>query len=198
LLVDDHEPNLEALVAVLDCPNYELVKASSGPEALVKLVTHDIAVVLLDVMMPEMDGFECARRMRLRRETMMTPILFQTAVAFDPVDVLKGYEAGAVDYLIKPIEPSVVRAKVAFFVEMYEGGRALRAQIDAMRAACHALERETVAQARDARVHADELRDFISRCERRVGELRLASSSLSAGDIAKIDALATEILGQFS
>lgn len=120
LLVDDEPANLLALEAVLDQLGQTLICASSGEEALRKTADSDFAVILLDVRMPTMSGFETARQIRSNARFSNTPILFLTAAPNDPAfPVEKAYELGAVDYLIKPLVPAVLRAKVAFFVDLY-------------------------------------------------------------------------------
>jgi PAS domain S-box-containing protein len=119
LLVDDRPGNLTALKAMLEDPDYDLTLASSGVEALDAVLHQDFAVILLDVAMPEMDGFETATLIKQRERSCRIPILFITASIYDVEHIYKGYSVGAVDYLQKPIAPEVVRAKVAVFVELY-------------------------------------------------------------------------------
>src|SRR4051812_26107838 len=118
LLVDDRPENLPALTAVLEPLAVRLVTAESGEEALRALLAEDFAVVLLDVQMPGMDGFETAEYIRGRERNARTPIIFLTAVSTDITQVLRGYEAGAVDYVLKPFDPVVLRSKVAVFAEL--------------------------------------------------------------------------------
>jgi PAS domain S-box-containing protein len=119
LVVDDSPGNRQALRAILDAPGYELVEAGSGFEALRKLLDGDYALVLLDVVMPEMNGFETAAAIRERDRAAALPILFLTAHANEAELIFQGYRVGAVDYLVKPLQPEMVRAKVAVFVELY-------------------------------------------------------------------------------
>lgn len=119
LLVDDRPENLIALEAVLARPDYALVTASSGEEALTAVLRHDFALVLLDVAMPGMNGFEAANLIRQRKKAQGIPIIFLTAFMSDEAHVFRGYEAGAVDYLTKPIDNHALKAKVAVFVELY-------------------------------------------------------------------------------
>lgn len=118
LLVDDHRPTLLALEAVLSRLGQKIVKAGSGAEALQAVLHTDFAVILLDVQMPGISGFEAANLIRQRDKSAQTPIIFLTAGAQDEVDVLKGYTLGAVDYLFKPIVPEVLSSKVQVFVEL--------------------------------------------------------------------------------
>ena len=119
LLVDDKPNNLIALEAILAAPDYHLVSALSGASALEKMKVHDFAVILTDVMMPIMDGFEFAAQVKGSALWRDIPIIFLTAMASDVANVFRGYEVGAVDYLQKPLEPEVVKAKVAVFVQLY-------------------------------------------------------------------------------
>jgi CheY-like chemotaxis protein len=119
LLVDDRPENLLALEAILSVFDHELVRASSGDEALKALLTQDFAVILLDVSMPEMDGLETAAHIKSRERTRDVPIIFLTAVHPDAEHAFRGYSAGAVDYVSKPFDPWVLRAKVAVFVDLY-------------------------------------------------------------------------------
>jgi PAS domain S-box-containing protein len=128
LLVDDHPPNLMALEAALEPLGQRLVKARSGAEALRLLVDEDFAVILLDVQMPEMDGYQTARLIKAQERTRHIPLLFLTAIHRDEQQALRGYAQGAVDYLLKPFDPDVLRAKVATFVDLYRRGEQLRAR----------------------------------------------------------------------
>jgi PAS domain S-box-containing protein len=131
LLVDDRQENLLALKAVLAPIGVELIAAGSGEEALRELLLHDFAVVLLDVQMPGMDGFETAGYIRARDRNRTTPIIFVTAISKDVEHVLRGYEAGGVDYVLKPFDPAVLRSKVAVFAEL-ERQRRARARSEAL------------------------------------------------------------------
>jgi CheY-like chemotaxis protein len=120
LLVDDRPDNLMALEAILASLDQELVSASSGEEALKRLLVDDFAVILLDVQMPGMDGFETAHRIKQRGRTRDTPIIFLTAIDREPHHAFRGYAVGAVDYIAKPFDPWLLRAKVSVFVELFE------------------------------------------------------------------------------
>lgn len=132
LAVDDVEENLRALEALLVEDGIELVKARSGFEALELLLKHDFALALLDVMMPGMDGFELAELMRGIERTRGVPIIFLTALATDEQRRFKGFEAGAVDYLLKPVDPQVLASKVAVFAELARQRQELARQRDEM------------------------------------------------------------------
>ncbi|MFL5460950.1 MAG: sensor histidine kinase [Gemmatimonadales bacterium] len=128
LLVDDQPANLLAMEAMLQGLGQNLMKASSGREALKWLLTHEFAVILLDVKMPEMDGFETAELIREREKSRHTPILFLTAADSTQTQAFRGYAVGAVDYLVKPVVPEFVRSKVAVFVELAKKNELLRRQ----------------------------------------------------------------------
>ena len=128
LLVDDRPENLLALEAILESLGQTLVRASSGEEALKALLADDYAVILLDVQMPGMDGFETAAHIKRRERTRDIPIIFLTAINREPQHAFRGYSAGAVDYLSKPFDPWVLRAKVSVFVDLYRKNRQLREQ----------------------------------------------------------------------
>ncbi|MES2745682.1 MAG: response regulator [Bdellovibrionota bacterium] len=119
LLVDDKPANLIALESFLSLPEYNLVMANSGSEALQRVETMDFAVILTDVMMPIMDGFELATRIKAVLRSRNVPIIFMTAMDSNVSDIFRAYDVGAVDYLQKPLEPEVVKAKVAVFVQLY-------------------------------------------------------------------------------
>jgi PAS domain S-box-containing protein len=128
LLVDDTPENLVALAAVLEPLGHELVLAESGRQALKQLLVHDFAAILLDVQMPELDGFETAGLIKERERTRHVPILFLTAISKDAVHVFRGYSAGAVDYILKPYDPEILRAKVSVFVDLHEKTEQLKRQ----------------------------------------------------------------------
>lgn len=134
LMVDDRPENLLALEAILHGLGHQLVKALSGEEALKRLLTEDYALILLDVQMPGMDGFETATHIKQRERTRDIPILFLTAIDGDGHQAFRGYAAGAVDYLSKPFDPWVLRAKVGVFIELYERRRELSLQTAQLRA----------------------------------------------------------------
>ncbi|WP_413561214.1 response regulator [Bdellovibrio sp. HCB209] len=133
LIVDDRMDGLLALQAVLNIPNVNLVKAQSGPEALAVVDNYDFAVILLDVQMPGMDGFETAQRIRQSPRHRQTPIIFVTAINKDDQYIYRGYEVGAVDYIFKPFEPHIVRAKVNVFVELFLKSKQLEEQAQVIR-----------------------------------------------------------------
>ena len=119
LVVDDRPENLLALEAILEPLHQRLVRASSGEEALRRLLERDFALILLDVQMPGMNGFETARLIKSRERTKYIPIIFLTAISKEEAYVFEGYSVGAVDYMFKPFQPEVLRSKVAAFVDLY-------------------------------------------------------------------------------
>ncbi|MEX2544901.1 MAG: response regulator [Phycisphaeraceae bacterium] len=144
LIVDDRRDSLMALQSALGDLNQNLVTASSGQEALKQVLRLDFAVVLLDVHMPGMDGFETARLIRQRRSCRHTPIIFITGYA-DELHVAKGYSLGAVDYILAPVVPQVLRAKVNVFVELYEKTAQIQSQADRLRRRASQLQKLSAA-----------------------------------------------------
>ena len=120
LLVDDLQENLLALAALLEDQRVEILTARSGAEALELLLVEEFALAILDVQMPDMDGFELAELMRGSERTRNVPIIFVTAGAREPQRAFKGYESGAVDFIYKPIEPHILRNKAGVFFQLYE------------------------------------------------------------------------------
>src|SRR5437016_1709437 len=120
LLVDDRRENLLALEGILKSLDENLIKASSGVEALKYLLRNDVAVILLDVEMPDMDGFQTATLIRDREKSRHTPIIFLTAISKSDLHVSQGYSLGGVDYIFKPFSPDVLKSKVSAFVAMFE------------------------------------------------------------------------------
>ncbi len=132
LLVDDIPDSLCAIEEILREQDCQVVKALSGQEALKKIIDNDFALVLLDVQMPEMDGFETAEKIHSSKDSEEVPIIFLTAVNKDGMHISRGYKAGAVDYLFKPVDPAVLQSKVRIFLQMYYRKHNLQrmAQID--------------------------------------------------------------------
>jgi len=128
LLVDDRPENLLALEAILESLGQRLVRAQSGEDALRCLLEREFAVILLDVQMPGLNGFETAQLIKARERTKFVPIIFLTAISKDEEFVYKGYEVGAVDYIFKPFQPEILRSKVNVFVELYLQRRRLAEQ----------------------------------------------------------------------
>jgi two-component system sensor histidine kinase/response regulator len=130
LLVDDLEENLLALSALLARRDVEILTARSGSEALELLLVHDVALAFLDVQMPDMDGFELAELVRGSERTRHIPLIFVTAGARELHRQFKGYEAGAVDFIYKPIEPHILKNKAEVFFELYRQRQALSAELN--------------------------------------------------------------------
>ncbi len=130
LIVDDDERNLTALQLILEELDEELVFARSGEEALRYLLHNECALILMDVLMPGMDGYETAGLVRNRERSRHIPIIFLTAVSRNEVHEFKGYTAGAVDYVFKPIEPFILRSKVAVFVDLYKKTREISHKVE--------------------------------------------------------------------
>lgn len=128
LVVDDHPANLLAVEAILEPLGLRLVTALSGDDALRHLLREDFALILLDVQMAEMDGLETATLIRGSERTRHVPIMFLTAVNRDAEHIFEGYQRGAVDYLLKPIEPEILRSKVSVFVDLYLRGERIKRQ----------------------------------------------------------------------
>jgi DNA-binding response OmpR family regulator len=129
LLVDDEPKGLFALRELLRGLDQNLVLAQSGEEALRCVLEQDFALILLDVRMPDLDGFETARLIRSRNSSRLTPIIFLTAAADEVGSMFRGYEVGAVDYLVKPLVPAVLKSKVSIFVELHRKGAELAREI---------------------------------------------------------------------
>jgi two-component system, sensor histidine kinase and response regulator len=153
LIVDDVEANLVALEAVLENMDCEVVRASSGNEALLKLLHRDFAVVLLDVQMPEMDGYEVALHAGKNPRTREVPIIFLTAATNAEENVLRGYGSGAVDFLFKPLNPVILLGKVQVFLDLYRA----RVQIAGTNAALEKTIAELTALAETKAALAEEL-----------------------------------------
>jgi len=147
LLVDDREENLLALEAVLEPLGHRLVAVTSGAAALKELLLDDFACILLDVQMPDLDGYELAELIKRRERSAHIPIVFVTALSHEEQHLYRGYSAGAVDYIFKPIDPNVLRSKVSVFVELWEKNVQLQQQAEQL----HEQELTAVAQASDER-----------------------------------------------
>jgi len=133
LLVDDRQENLLALEAILEPLNENLILAHSGAEALKCLLRDDFAVILMDVQMPGLDGFETATLIKEREKSRHIPILFVTAINKDDFYVFRGYSTGAVDYIFKPVHPEILQSKVAVFVELFKKGEQIKRQGELLR-----------------------------------------------------------------
>src|SRR5215212_3682707 len=130
LMVDDSPTNLLALETILEGPDRNLVRATSGDEALRYLLNDEVAVILLDVYMPGIDGLETAALIRGREKSRDIPIIFLTADSTGNRHIAKGYSLGAVDYILKPVEPDILRSKVAVFVELFKKTEEIKRQAE--------------------------------------------------------------------
>jgi CheY-like chemotaxis protein len=175
LLVDDRAENLVALEAILSSLDQQLVLVRSGEEALKALLSEEFAVILLDVVMPGMDGFETAAHIKRRARTHDVPIIFLTAAGAESDDAFRGYEAGAVDYIAKPFDPWVLRAKVAVFVDLYMKNRQIMEQADLLRR-----------QAESAAGGATS--GLLAELSRRLSTVEVAAAGLASLPVAKADA----------
>ena len=123
LIVDDESKNLTVLESVLNDPSYRIVRAESADEALLALIDREFALLILDIQMPGMTGFELAQMIKTRKKTAHVPIIFLTAYYNEDAHMLEGYDTGAVDYLLKPVNPVVLRSKVSVFADLYRKNR---------------------------------------------------------------------------
>jgi len=184
LIVDDEPRNLTVLETVLDDPGYRLVGANSGEQALLELMAMDFAVLVLDVRMPGMTGFELAKMIKERRKTAHVPIIFLTAYYNEDQHVLEGYDRGAVDYLHKPVNPAVLRSKVAVFAAMHRNGRALEV--------ANRLLQSEIAERRRAEARLNELTQSLDRqVTERTKALEISYGKLREADRRKDEFLAT-------
>lgn len=191
LLVDDRPENLVALESALEMLGQNLVKVSNGREALRAALNQDFAVVLLDVRLPDVDGFETAGLLRERPRSRHTPIIFLTAVDKDDSQVSKGYSLGAVDYIFKPLDPDILRAKVSVFIELYQKkrqierlNRSLEERVRQRTVELETANRDLEHQVRERKRAEEEVRQFNAQLEERVqartAELEAANDELRA------------------
>ncbi|HEX8834908.1 MAG TPA: response regulator, partial [Abditibacteriaceae bacterium] len=133
LIVDDRPENLLAMEGVLESLDCVLIRAASGDEALREVLVRDYAVILLDVQMPRMDGYETATLIKQREVSSHIPIVFVTAINTEPSHVYKGYTSGAVDYILKPFNPDILRSKVAIFIDLWRKTEQVKQQAEQLR-----------------------------------------------------------------
>ncbi len=184
LIVDDEPRNLAVLESILDDPGYRLVRANSGDEALLALMADEFALLVLDVQMPGMSGFELAQLVKERRKTARIPIIFLTAYYNEIQHVLEGYGSGAVDYLHKPVNPAVLRSKVAVFAQLYRQSRELER--------ANRLLQAEVAERRRAEERLGELNASLDqRVTERTLELQASEGRLREANRRKDEFLAT-------
>ncbi|HEY6495236.1 MAG TPA: response regulator [Trebonia sp.] len=185
LLVDDRAENLLALEAILSSLDQELVFARSGEAAVEAVLGGEFAVILLDVVMPGMDGFETAAQIKRRCRTPDVPIIFLTAAGAEPELAFRGYAAGAVDYISKPFDPWVLRAKVSVFVDLYLKERQLRVVSD-LSPLLSAIEEAAAGLAVLTAAPTDTaLADGLTRLNGAIASLRATLGSVGA-DIARV------------
>ena len=197
LLVDDRPENLLALEAILGTLDQVLVRAASGEEALRALLKEDFALILLDVQMPGLDGFETAAQIKGRNRTKNIPIIFLTAVDKDRHNAYRGYAAGGADYIAKPFDPWVLRAKVQVFVDLWAAGRQLATQAEFLRRQITDTDAvDVVGELKELLAGVEEavdqlsrdmqetgeagVQDSVDRIERRVGSLKRALDVLDS------------------
>ncbi len=166
LIVDDEPKNLTVLESLLDAPGYRLVRAESADQALLALVAEEFALLILDIRMPGMTGFELAQIIKGRKKTAQVPIIFLTAYYNEDQHVLEGYGSGAVDYLHKPVNPAVLRSKVAIFAELHRKGREVVI-----------TNRTLLAEVTERRRVEEQLRELNDQLDRRVAERTAALQS---------------------
>ena len=177
LIVDDEPRNLTALETVLDDPVYRLVRAESADEALLALVAEEFALLILDIRMPGMNGFELAQMIKNRKKTARVPIIFLTAYYNEDQHVLEGYGSGAVDYLHKPVNPAILRSKVAVFAELHHKSREIGLANQAL-----------LAEVSERQRAVEQLRELNETLEQRVAE---RTEALMDADRRKDEFLAT-------
>jgi CheY-like chemotaxis protein len=179
LLVDDRAENLIALEAILSSLSQQLVPVQSGEEAIKALLSDEFAVILLDVVMPGMDGFETAEHIKNLAGVRDVPIIFLTAAGAEPDHAFRGYAAGAVDYIAKPFDPWALRAKVAVFVDLYMKNSQLREQAELL----HRQAENTAG-------------GLLAELSRRLTAVETAAAELATLPAAKTDAALASGLGQ--
>jgi signal transduction histidine kinase len=180
LLVDDHPENLLALGAILEISSYNLVKAPSGEEALKRVLYYDFAVILMDVQMPGMNGFEAAAIIRDRKRSRHTPIIFLTAIDKSENRVVTGYQLGAVDYLFKPVVPEILQSKVEVFVDLFKKTEEIKQQAAKIATANQLLAEENI-QRRQAEEQVNKLNQDL---QQRAIDLEATNQELRAFNYA--------------
>jgi signal transduction histidine kinase len=200
LLVDDHEENLLALEAILTDESYNLVRARSGRGALREVLARDFAIILLDVAMPDLDGYETASLIRQRERSRDTPIIFLTANYRTDMHVFRGYSVGAVDYIFKPFSPEMLKSKVAVFAELYNKREALKRHSEALQRAHDELEDRVRARTREIATANEALRAEIAE-RKRIEQERLElleRERLARAEAESVNRLKDEFLATLS
>ena len=175
LIVDDEPRNLTVLETILDDPGYRLVRAGSADQALLALIVEEFALLILDIRMPGMTGFELANMIKERKKTARVPIIFLTAYYNEDQHVLEGYGTGAVDYLHKPVNAAVLRSKVAVFAELHRANRE-----------CSTANRALLSEVTERRRAEERLRELNETLELRVTErTRVLTAATAALEVAK-------------
>src|SRR5262245_15367421 len=193
LLVDDEPKNLIVLEANLDVPGNRVVKAESAGQALLALVSEEVALIVLDIHMQGMSGFELAQMIKQRKKTASVPIIFLTAYYHEDSHILEGYETGAVDYLHKPVNPRILRSKVAVFAELHRKSREAEQSNTALR--------EEIAQRERVQQELLDLNlELERRVEQRTSDLLLANTRLQeyADELSESDRRKDEFLAMLA
>lgn len=190
LIVDDRDDKRTALETVIAELGQNIVKASSGKEALRYLLQQDFAVILLDVNMPGMDGFETAALIRKRRSSEHTPIIFVTGISDTDTHVSRGYSMGAVDYILTPVLPEVLRTKVSVFVELFKKTEQIRRQAERLRHARDEMERRVRERTKELAVANESLKAEIAERARVEEEVRALNTGLEQRVLARTSELA--------
>ena len=186
LLADDLEGNLLSLEALLKREGLVMLKARSGPEALELLLKYDVALALLDVQMPGMDGFELAELMRSTERTRQVPIIFLTAGNVDGQRRFRGYEAGAVDFLHKPIETDILRSKAEVFFELYRQRQHVARQRDELKIATEALKEADLRKDEFLATLAHELRNPLAPIRNGLQILRMSPTLETSAEVQEM------------
>ncbi len=178
LLVDDEPRNLDVLESILERPDYNLLRANSAESALRLLLDGDFAAIVLDIQMPEMNGIELAQLIKQRRRTREIPIIFLTAYYQDDTHILEGYDTGAVDYLTKPLDPRILKSKIAVFVELYRKNHALARAKAELEVRVQERTAELTRANDDLRRHRDALAQSEARVQIELAEQRRIEAEL--------------------
>jgi signal transduction histidine kinase len=186
LLVDDRPENIVALSAILDELGQNYVSATSGMEALKCVLNQEFAVILLDVKMPDMDGFETATLIRTRERSRHIPIIFMTAYSQEETQVFRGYSLGAVDFLFKPLQPEILKSKVSVFIELHRKTEEVRRQSERLLEIEQEAHQRELAQARQ-QWEAQRLREEMENEKRTTAKLRESYEQLRALEAQRDD-----------